>query len=123
VGLNDLPCAMQASANGLKTKTFGVRPLEDVYKRQAVNHVVRTVRFAFHARCFGEHDGMASGRADFCFQPDLAAMFHEPFGAGEQILFVLRLRGDAGETEQFTQLGHEAGLVVFQIIKDDLHGG
>jgi hypothetical protein len=35
---------------------------------------------------------------------------------------MLRLRGDAGEAEQFAQFGDEAGLVLFQIIKDDLHG-
>ena len=49
-------------------------------------------------------------------------MLHEPFGAGAQIFFVLRLRGDAGEPEQFAQLGDEAGLVLFQVIKDNLHG-
>ena len=65
---------------------------------------------------------MAVGRAEFCLEPDLAAMVHEPFGAGEQIFFVLRLRGDAGEAEEFAQLGDEAGLVLFQVIKDDLHG-
>ena len=65
---------------------------------------------------------MTGGRAEFCFQADGAAMFHEPFGAGEQIFFMIRLRGDAGETEQFAQLGDEAGLVLFQVIKDDLHG-
>ena len=35
---------------------------------------------------------------------------------------MLRLRGDAGETDEFAQLGHEAGLVLFQVIKDGLHG-
>jgi hypothetical protein len=60
--------------------------------------------------------------AQFCLQPDPVAMAHEPFGAGEQVFFMIRLRGDAGETEQFAQLGDEAGLVLFQVIKDDLHG-
>ncbi len=49
-------------------------------------------------------------------------MLHEPFGEGVKVFFVLRLRGDAGEAEQFAQLGHETGLIVFQIIKDNLHG-
>jgi hypothetical protein len=35
---------------------------------------------------------------------------------------MLRLRGDAGETEQFAQLGDKAGLVLFQIIENNLHG-
>ena len=49
-------------------------------------------------------------------------MLHEPFGAGAQILFVLRLGGDAGEAQILAQLGDKAGLVVFQVIKDGLHG-
>jgi hypothetical protein len=49
-------------------------------------------------------------------------MSSEPAGAGAQILFVLRLRGDAGEAEKFAQLGHEAGLVAFQVIQNHLHG-
>jgi hypothetical protein len=71
---------------------------------------------------FGDHNGMAGGWADFCFQADLPAMGSEPSGAGAQILFVLRLRGDAGEAEKFAQLGHEAGLVAFQVIQNHLHG-
>ena len=54
---------------------------------------------AQRTRRFGEHDGMAVRVAEFCFQPDLVAMAHEPFGAGEQIFFMLRLRGDAGEAK------------------------
>ena len=49
-------------------------------------------------------------------------MVREPFGAGAQIFFVLRLGGDAGEAEVFAQLRDEAGLVAFQVIEDDLHG-
>jgi hypothetical protein len=49
-------------------------------------------------------------------------MLHNPPGTGHQIPFVLRLRGDTGETDELAQLGHEAGLVLFQVIKDDLHG-
>jgi hypothetical protein len=49
-------------------------------------------------------------------------MVREPTGAGAQILFVLRLGGDAGEAEEFAQLGHEAGLVVFEVVEHDLHG-
>ncbi len=64
---------------------------------------------------------MSGGRTDFCVESDGAAMAHKPFGAGQQIFFMLRLRGDAGKPEQFAQLGDEAGLVLFQVIKDDLH--
>jgi hypothetical protein len=49
-------------------------------------------------------------------------MVCEPSGAGAQIQFVLRLRGDAGKAEEFAQLGHKAGLVAFEIIEHDLHG-
>jgi hypothetical protein len=49
-------------------------------------------------------------------------MIYEPAGAGAQILFVLRLRGDAGEAEVIAQLGHETGLVAFQVIEHGLHG-
>jgi hypothetical protein len=49
-------------------------------------------------------------------------MVHEPAGASAQILFMLRLGGDAGEAEIIAQLGHEAGLVAFQVIEHGLHG-
>jgi hypothetical protein len=65
---------------------------------------------------------MPGGRAKFCLQPDPMAVAHEPFGAGQQIFFVLRLRRDAGESEQLTQFVDEAGLVLFQVIEDNLHG-
>ena len=71
---------------------------------------------------FGDDDGMAGGRADSGVEADLAAMIGQPIGAGVHVLFVLRLGGDAGEAEKFAQLGHEAGLVAFQIIEDELHG-
>jgi hypothetical protein len=65
---------------------------------------------------------MSGGRADPRFKADLAAMIREPSGASAQILFVLRLSRDAGKTEEFAQLGNEAGLVAFEIIEHDLHG-
>ena len=65
---------------------------------------------------------MTGGSADLCFKADLAAMVRQPVGAGAQILFVLRLRRDAGETEELAQLGDEADLVAFEIIENDLHG-
>jgi hypothetical protein len=80
------------------------------------------LRAIFHAWRLGDDDGMTGGRTNFCLESDFAAMGDEPFGAGAQIFFVLRLRGDAGEAEVIAQLGHEAGLVVFQVIKNDLHG-
>ena len=57
---------------------------------------------------------MAGGRANSRVEADLAAVFDEPFGAGAQILFVLRLRGDAGEAEIVAQFRDEAGLVCFR---------
>ena len=71
---------------------------------------------------FGDDDGMTVGRADFCFKADFTAMVCEPSGAGAQILFVLRLGGDAGKAQEFAQLGDEAGLVAFEVIEHDLHG-
>ena len=65
---------------------------------------------------------MAGGGAQARVEADMPAMVHEPAGAGAQILFVLRLGGDAGEAEIIAQLGHEAGLVAFQVIEHDLHG-
>ena len=49
-------------------------------------------------------------------------MLHEPFGAGAEIFFMLRLRGDAGKAEQFAQLIQKTRFVLFQVIKDKLHG-
>jgi hypothetical protein len=65
---------------------------------------------------------MAGGRADFRVKSDGVAMGDKPFGAGAKIIFMLRLGGDAGEAEVIAQFGHEARLVLFQVIKDDLHG-
>jgi hypothetical protein len=39
-----------------------------------------------------------------------------------QIFFVRRLRGDAGETEIIAKLQEKALLVLFQVIKHQLHG-
>jgi hypothetical protein len=55
-------------------------------------------------------------------EADVLAMFGQPAGTGLQILFMLRLGGDAGEAEELAQLGHEPGLVAFQIIEHQLHG-
>ena len=89
----------------------------------AVNHEVRPVAGIFSRPWrFGDDDGMAVSRADFCVKADLPAMLRQPIGAGVQILFVLRLGGDAGEAQEFAQLGHEAGLVAFEVIENQLHG-
>ena len=89
----------------------------------AVYHEVRRAAPAtITVRRLGNDDGMAGGRADFRFESDGAAMGDEPFGAGAKIFFVLRLRGDACEAEVIAQFGHEARLVLFQVIKNDLHG-
>jgi hypothetical protein len=56
---------------------------------------------------------MSLGRADAGVEADLPAMFGQPAGAGLQILFLLWLGGDAGETEKIAQFGDETGLVAF----------
>src|SRR6266850_1573493 len=48
-------------------------------------------------------------------------MFCDPLRAGVQILAMLRLRGNAWETDIFTELIDEPGLVLLQIINDSLH--
>ena len=97
----------------------------------AIDHEMRAPAFAvlrrgkargFGAGRFGDDDGMSPGRADTGVETNLAAMIGEPGGAGLQILSMLRLGGDTGEAEEFAQLGHEAGLVAFQIIEYQLHG-
>jgi hypothetical protein len=65
---------------------------------------------------------MSGSRADFRVESDFAAMVHEPLGTGAQIFFVLRLCGDAGEAEVIAEFRDKAGLVLFQVIKDNLHG-
>ena len=50
-------------------------------------------------------------------------MVHKPAGAGAHILVMLRLRGDAGEAQVIAQFRDEAGLILFQIIEHELHGG
>ena len=80
------------------------------------------LRDPLRARRFGDDDGMAGGGAQARVEADLPGMVHEPSGAGAHILFMLRLGGDAGKAEIIAQLGHEAGLVAFQIIEHGLHG-
>ena len=75
------------------------------------------------ARGFGDDDGMAGGGAHLGGEADAAAMGGEPFGAGEQVFFVGRLRGDAGETEIFKQLREEAFPVGFKVIDNLVHDG
>jgi hypothetical protein len=65
---------------------------------------------------------MAGGGAQARVEADVPAMIYEPGGAGAQILFMLRLGGDTGKAEVIAQLGHEAGLVAFQVIEHGLHG-
>ncbi len=91
-----------------------------------VNHEVRFPAFATLWRGkswgLGDDDGMAGGRTNRRFKADLTAMVCEPSGAGAQIIFVLRLRRDAGKAEEFAQFGDEAGLVAFEVIQNQLHG-
>ena len=100
-------------------------PLVDRVRRlhvvMAIDHEVRLAGRT-GSRCPGQHDGMAIGRANPCVEADVAAVLREPFGAREHVCFVLRLRGDAGKTEECAQLSHKPGLVAFQIIEHDLHG-
>ena len=80
------------------------------------------LRDPLDARCFGDDDGMAGGRAQARVEADVPGMVHEPSGAGAHVLFMLRLGGDAGKAEVIAQFGHETGLVAFQVIEHDLHG-
>jgi hypothetical protein len=65
---------------------------------------------------------MAVRWANLGGQADLQAMLHEPVSAGAQVIFVLRLRRDTGKAQKFAQLGQEPRLVLFQVVKNGLHG-
>jgi hypothetical protein len=92
----------------------------------AINHEVRSPAFAAlrrdKLRGFGEHDGMAGGRANPCIEADVAAMIGKPPGAGAQIFFMMWLRGDAGKAQKYAQFGDKAILVAFQVIEHNSHG-
>ena len=60
--------------------------------------------------------------AEAGFQPDGAAVTDQPFGAGMEIILVLGLGGDARQTKIIAQFRHKPGLILFQIIKYQLHG-
>jgi hypothetical protein len=75
----------------------------------------------FCASGFGNDDGMTVRRTKPRVKADLLAMRHEPFRAGEQILFVLRLGGDAGKAQVIAKLGEEPVLMLFQKMQNGLH--
>ncbi len=65
---------------------------------------------------------MSRRRANPRVEADVLAMRHEPFRAGEQILLVLRLRGDAGKAQVVAKFREKTFLVLFQVIENRLHG-
>ena len=86
----------------------------------AVHHEVPAA-FAFGARRFGQHNGMAVGRAEARVEPDVFAMLDEPRRARGQVLPVLGLRGDAGEADVIAQLAYEASLMALEIFQYRFH--
>jgi hypothetical protein len=65
---------------------------------------------------------MARGGAKAGVQADLAAMVEHPFCARLQIVAMLRLGGNTGESHVLAQFTYEPFLVLFQVINDRLHG-
>ena len=70
---------------------------------------------------FRNHDGMALSGTEPGIQADVAAVPGDPFGAGQEVRLVLRLSGDAGETDVLAELVDRALLVFFEIIEDGKH--
>src|ERR1035437_1701707 len=91
----------------------------------AVNDIVWLPAFARLRRGkswgLGDDDGMPGSWTKLRTQSNLAAVFHQPFGAGFHVGAMLWLRGNAGETDVFAQLVHEARLMVAQIIQHQFH--
>jgi hypothetical protein len=61
--------------------------------------------------------------ADAGLQSDSLAMFPQPRGAGSQVLTMLRLGGDTGETEVLEEFVQKTRLMLFQKINHGLHRG
>jgi len=70
---------------------------------------------------FGDNNRVTFGGAEPGLQADALAMLCHPLCTGVQILAMLRLSGNAWETDIFTELIDEPGLVLLQIINDSLH--
>jgi hypothetical protein len=73
----------------------------------AIDHEVTSACDALLARRFGDHDGVAAGGTQSRLQADLAAMTHQPFGAGLHVCGVLRLGGHAPEAHIMAKLVHK----------------
>ena len=81
----------------------------------------RAAPAAIALRGSGHYDRMALRHAQFCIKADLPAMIDKPFGAGDQIFFVLWLRGNAGDFKKFRKFRDESRPVLFEIVEDGLH--
>src|SRR5690242_11344120 len=88
----------------------------------AVNNKMRAVRGALQAASFGHNDRVTCGRTNASFQPYLATVISQPFGASLQILTVLRLGRHAGEADVLAELADKTRLVSFKVLEDRLHG-
>src|ERR1035441_6742430 len=89
-----------------------------------VNHEMPTARArGFGARRLSDDNRVALGGTEPRLQTNPLAVLHDPLRAGPQILAVLRLGGNAGESHILAELSNGARLVLFQVIKDSLHPG
>ena len=73
------------------------------------------------ARSFGDDNGVPLRRAQPSFKTDILAVFHYPLGARVQILAMLRLGRNAGESDILTEFIDEAGLVPLEVVDNGLH--
>src|SRR5687768_7611492 len=86
----------------------------------AVNEIAGALRML---GSFRNDDWVSAGGADARLQADVAAMIVNPLRAGSDVLFMMALRGDAGEAHVVAQLANEAVAVLVQIIQSLLHRG
>ena len=70
---------------------------------------------------FCDDDRIPVGRTKPSVETDALAIFKHPFGTSLEVGLMLRLGGDAGETEVIAQLVNGTSFVFFEVIKDSLH--
>src|ERR1035441_6973685 len=89
-----------------------------------VNHEMPTARAGgFGAGRLRADNRVALGGTEPRLQADSLTVLHHPLRTVPQILAVLRLGGNAGESHILAELSNGARLVLFQVINDSLHRG
>ncbi len=86
----------------------------------AVNDVMGAA-FGALAEGAGQDDGVAAGGMHLGVQTDLLAVLQQPCGTGDEIALVLRLGGDAGESDIVAEVLKEPLLILIQILQNFFH--